>query len=127
MVKTRLSGYASGLNTAYNSALSNVGSNKSYILETKSFDSTGQAYDSSITTTTVFGDFQIIFDVKELERLGLTGTGNAKFYTKKDYTIVPKAILYVNSEKWQFRKIIEDDYWSGSKVSQIWLLVRLDG
>jgi hypothetical protein len=126
MVKTRMQGYADKFNKAYNDALSNVGANYTYTTETKTFDSTGQESDVTVTSTTIFGDFQLIIDQRDLDRLGLQGTGNARFYTKKDYTIIPKAILTFNSEKWLFRRRIDDDYWFGGQVSQVWLLTKLD-
>lgn len=128
MVKTRLTNLdAIQFKGNYDGMIGRFGASFSRERDTITKDSLGNITGTTKAATTVSGDFQLIVDVKELSKLGLTGTGNAKFYGKSEDTFQPDDILVVDSERWTFRKRIEDDKFGNEGVCNTWLLVRIDG
>ena len=128
MVKTRITDkFAKGFKTNYDKIIDKIGTSFTLSRDTDAQDSLGNTSSNSTATSTVSGDFQRIVNMKELSRLGLTGSGNGKFYGKSSDTFQTDDIILVSSERWQFRKRIEDDEWAGYGVANVWLLVLLDG
>ena len=131
MVKIRLvSRDAKQLKKHYNNMIKKMGSSFTLSRDTDAQDSLVNTSSNAAATgypKTVSGDFQRIVNMKELSRLGLTGSGNGKFYGKSSDTFQTDDIILVSSERWQFRKRIEDDEWAGYGIANVWLLVLLDG
>ena len=127
MVKTRRLGTAKDFKPHYDNMITKFGTSFTLSRDTEVIDSTGNVVSSTTATSTIYGDFQRITDQRELAKYGLQGSGNARFYTLTGSDLQTDDIITVNGEKWQVRKRTEDDDFVGSEVSEVWLLVLLDG
>jgi hypothetical protein len=128
MVTTRTSGKDKDVfKKYYEEIVDRFGADFTRTRETITRDGLGNVTATSSVSVTIKADFQRIQDEKELQSLGVAGVGSAKLYAKTGADIQERDTVTVNSEFWLVKRRIEDDEFENTGVSEVWLLIRLDG
>ena len=128
MVKTtQYTSDTQAFRNAYEQTLDRVGKTHTITRYTITTDGLGNTITTTATTFDVKGDFQIITNTEEIEKLGMEGTGNAKFFAKISTMLSYDDELTYNGDIWKFRRRLDDDDIKGVAVAQSWLLQRIDG
>lgn len=112
---------------AFENSIDRIGKTHTITRYTITTDGFGDVLTTTSTTFDIKGDFQIIDDLEEIEKLGVQANGSAKFFAKIGTNIEFDDEITVNNVVWQFKQKIEDNELNGVAVAQSWLLVRLDG